>query len=136
MEIDFLKAEHAALLDLRTKLLTTLAGAPNAALAASLRVTINRILLGHLAKEDAHLYPYLKRNPTTAAVAERFERELGGLALAWRAFMSDWPNERIASEWVGFGAAARNVLDALAERALREEEELYPLVLVRSQDAA
>lgn len=136
MEIDFLKAEHAALLDLRAQLLTVLAGAPNVARAASLRLTVNRILLSHLAKEDAHLYPYLKRNPITAPVAERFERELGGLADCWRGFMSDWPNERIASDWTGFGAAARTVLDALAERARREEEELYPLLVVSQQDAA
>jgi hypothetical protein len=136
MEIDFFKAEHAALLDLRERLLDVLDGVPDADLAADLRAAINRILVSHLAKEDMHLYPYLKRVPETAAIALRFEQELGGLALAWRTLMTDWPTNLIASDWTGFGAAVRPVLDVLAERARREEEELYPLLAQQQRDAA
>ncbi|MBT2186943.1 hemerythrin domain-containing protein [Sphingobium nicotianae] len=137
MEVDFLKAEHAALMDLRARLLNLLDGPPDPAVVTQLRATMNRILLSHLAKEDAHLYPYLKRDPETAPVAERFERELGGLALSWGALMTDWTPERIATDWRGFGATARPVLDMLAERARREEEELYPLLAKKGwSDAA
>ena len=136
MEVDFLKAEHAALLDLRQRLLTVLDDSANVALAVELRMTMNRILVSHLAKEDAHLYPRLKQCPRTAPIAERFERELGGLALSWRGLMIDWTAERIATDWTGFGAAARLVLDVLAERARREEDELYPLLAKSWPDAA
>jgi len=136
MEVDFFKAEHAALLDLRRQLLDVLDGAADPDLARSLLGMMNRILLSHLVKEDEHLYPHLKRNPLAAPVAEQFERELGGLALAWRTLMTGWPVERIATDWQGLNVAARPLFDLLEERARREEEELYPLLSARQQDAA
>jgi len=128
MELDFFRAEHDALLDLRQLLLASLDGSPDPVFAASLLKTMNRILVSHVEKEDAHLYPHLKRDRETALVAERFERELGGLATAWRTLMSEWPENRIALDWRGFGADTRPVMFLLAERARREEEELYPLL--------
>jgi len=136
MELDFFQAEHVVLLQLSQRLVTVLHGPPDAVLANGLRLSLDRILVSHLAKEDEHLYPLLKRHPATAAVAIRFEHELGGLAAAWRAFMTDWTLDRIAGDWAGFGAATHIVLMALAERARLEEDELYPLMSVDQQDAA
>ena len=137
MELDFFKAEHVALIDLCGTLLDTLQGPPDYLAASMMQQKINRLLVSHLAKEDEHLYPALKRDPRTAATATRFEQELGGLATVWRGFMRDWPQDRIARDWGGFGAETRQVLAALAERARREEEELYPLLADKSwPDAA
>jgi hypothetical protein len=136
MELDFFRAEHSALLDLSRRLIGALNGPADPASANELRDAMNRILVRHLAKEDRHLYPQLKQREETVAVALRFEEELGGLATAWRALMSDWPPERMAAEWPDFGTATRAVLALLAERARREEEELYPLLAGRLPDAA
>ena len=136
MELEFFKAEHEALLDLSRRLLAALEEPADPALAHELRGAMNRILVGHLAKEDRHIYQQLRQNEDTAKITARFEQELGGLAPIWDLLMSDWPQERIAAEWQAFGAAVRQVLALLGERARREEEELYPLLVRRWSDVA
>ncbi|MBN8830762.1 MAG: hemerythrin domain-containing protein [Sphingomonadales bacterium] len=136
MELEFFKAEHEALLDLSRRLLAALKEPADPALAHELRGAMNRILVGHLAKEDRHIYQQLRQHEDTAKITARFEEELGGLAPIWDLLMSDWPQERIAAEWQAFGAAVRQVLALLAERARREEEELYPLLVRRWSDVA
>lgn len=143
MELDFFKAEHDALLDLRTQMLDAMDGDPN--LLTIIRARMSRLLVAHLAKEDHHLYPWLKRSPNaaTALCAARFEAEMGDLAKVWAAMMSDWPDARILRDQTGYGRIMRPILDALERRIESEERELYPLAASmpdvddgRSNDAA
>ena len=127
MELDFFKAEHEALLDLRTQMLDAMGGDP--ALITMMRARMSRLLVAHLAKEDHHLYPWLKSrsNAATALLAARFEAEMGDLARIWAAMMSDWPDDRILRDQPGYCCVMRPILDALEQRIESEERELYPL---------
>lgn len=129
MDISILKAEHAALAELRQQLLDlvnseTAAGAE----ISAIRWRMSRLLLTHLAKEDAHLYPPLKAdpNPSASALADFYQREMGDLAARWQGFIMDWTSQRISADWLGFRAAALPILEALAIRIQCEERDLYP----------
>lgn len=130
MELHFFQAEHAAMLDLSGQMISAFEqGDPQE--VARLRTRLNRLLISHLAKEDAHLYPMLKHDthPEIAALACRYEEEMGDLAAHWSDKMTQWPDERIVDDLAGFEKIARAGLAELADRAEREEAELYPLYL-------
>lgn len=126
-----LSAEHDELRRLAQALIACVA-APQAdpAQLGPLRWSLTRQLLAHLAKEDALLYPRLRagRDPRAAAVATRFAADMGALADRYRAYMSTWPAERIAGDWLAFGRATRQVLQLLLQRIEREETVLYTLI--------
>lgn len=84
----------------------------------------------HLAAEDDHIYPILRRHPDphVRSVAERFSRELGGLAAAMEDYKAEWRVVwGLAELPAPFVRRTRLVLAALEERIRREEEELYAL---------
>jgi hypothetical protein len=133
VDLDFLKAEHQALADLREQLLEkidTVAGSEAGAIL-TIRARLNRVLAGHLAKEDRFIYPRLLSScdPDAADLASRFHNEMGDLGLAWTELMAAWPDERISSDPEAFGAAIRPALAALARRIDCEEQQLYPAFL-------
>ncbi|MBB5986452.1 hemerythrin domain-containing protein [Sphingobium lignivorans] len=136
MELDFFKAEHAVLLDLRQRLLDGMDDGRSD--LARLRARLSGLLLKHLAKEDRHLYPSLKRldESVAALLAAKYEREMGDLAARWCAALSDWPEDRIARDRNGFCDRMRPLLDALASRIHREEHDLYPAYAAALADAA
>ena len=129
IELDFFKAEHAVLLDLSAAMLAAVDGEPAA--IVTLRKKMSRVLVAHLAKEDHHLYPALRRSTkaATALCAARFDAEMGDLAKVWLTMMSDWPDERILRDQHGFSPVMRPILDALEQRIHSEERELYPLCM-------
>ena len=129
IELDFFKAEHAVLLDLSAAILAVMDGEP--AHIVRLRSRMSRVLVTHLAKEDDHLYPALRRSPqaATALCAARFEAEMGDLAKIWLTMMRDWPDERILRDLHGFAPIMRPILVALERRIHSEEQELYPLCM-------
>ncbi|PXA91856.1 cation-binding protein [Nostoc sp. 3335mG] len=94
---------------------------------ATARWSLSRQLFAHLAKEDRLLYPLLRRSPdrATAALADRFAAELGGLADRFREYMCRWTAERIARDPDGFERDTRALSMQLDERIRREEAELY-----------
>jgi hypothetical protein len=94
------------------------------------RWQMTRELMSHLAKEDKILYPRLAASPDgkTADIAARFAAEMGDLGEAYRAYMSDWGSERIASESGPFIAQTKAVMGALLTRIDRENRHLYPLM--------
>lgn len=102
------------------------------------RWSLTRKLLAHLAKEDALLYPRLQasRDPRVADVATRFSAEMGSLADRYRAYVVDWPVDRIAGDWPAFGSATRQVMRALLQRIEGEETVLYALIDNPSQRTA
>lgn len=84
----------------------------------------------HLAQEDRSLYPSLiaSGDERVAAVAHQFVAEMGEFAKGLHSFAKRWPCSRaVSSNFGAFRNETIAVLDALNERILRENEELYPL---------
>lgn len=128
MELEFFRAEHAALLDLRDRFVASMI-AGDAGLTVQLRRRLSRLLAAHLVKEDAHLYPCLEHSgdPQTEALALRYAEELGSVGPHWQALMAQWPDERVQAELGDFAELVKPGLEALTRRIEREESELYPL---------
>lgn len=95
---------------------------------STLRWRLNRILTKHLALEDQLLYPMLRANPATAALAEQVLADVGGTAATYAAYHVDWPIERVQEDWHGYRAATRDMMALLRRRILREERDLFPRV--------
>lgn len=84
----------------------------------------------HLAQEDQCLYPALvaSDDERIASVANRFVAEMGGLSKILESFGERWSCRKAISEnFEAFCSETATVLDALNNRILRENEELYPL---------
>ena len=83
------------------------------------------------------LYPPLLSSPdaTVAATARKFVDELGGLAKAFSAYIERWDALSIEADWPGYQQESRGIIEALTNRIVRENRELYPL-LDRIQRAA
>ncbi|MBB4632416.1 hemerythrin domain-containing protein [Sphingosinicella soli] len=96
---------------------------------AKCRWWLARVLIAHLAVEDKWLYPALIRDGSarTSTMAADFQREMGGLAAAFNAYMLDWTEDRITNEWEAFQTATWALVEALDLRVRRENIELYPL---------
>ena len=95
-----------------------------------LRRQITATLIGHLKTEDWVLYPILM-NSGDAAVAETgrtFNEEMTGIASAYSDYASRWHAAAIETDWVGYCAETRAIIDALMNRITRENRELLPLL--------
>ena len=129
-EMQRLRAEHAALDTLSRFLMTLVAepDPPRATELASVRGMFRDTLVRHLKCEDWALYPRLKASgdPELARLAREFIFEMGHIADEFAAYDARWSAERVAADWPGFCAETEAVLDAIAMRIEREEDELYP----------
>jgi len=128
LRADRLILEHMELASVAADLLCHAQARPiDPAAVAMARWSLSRQLLAHLATEDRLLYPMLRRSPDprTAALADRFATELGGLADTFKAYMRHWTAERIARDADGFERDTRTLSAQLDERIRREEAELY-----------
>ena len=126
-----LRDEHRALEQLASALLVIAAApVPDPASVAALRWGMACRLHDHCAREERYIYhPLIDSDvPALARAGERSHRAFGGIAEMFGRFVADWPVERIAREWRGFGAEAKAVVAALRARIAEEERELYPLV--------
>ena len=126
-----LSAEQEELTDLAAALVDCVgAPAPRPDAVGRIRWQLTRKLLAHLAKEDNLLYPLLKAgsDARAAALAHRFADEMGDLAHRYRAYIADWPADRIAADWRGFGLETRRIVQTLNHRIMREETALYALL--------
>ena len=84
----------------------------------------------HLAMEDKTLYPAMlaSSDAKTRATAASFQKDMGGLATAFRTYMASWPNpEALTARPAEFCTQTKAVFDALAKRVQQEESTLYPL---------
>lgn len=128
---EVLSAEHAAIEDVAGQLMAIVVArqAPPPELGA-LRWRLQHLLAVHLAKEDKHLYPLLKRSPdtATAALATRMEREMGGIADDFTDYCRRWDANAIVADWAGFCKATRLLLTRLRHRIVCEERDLYPRI--------
>jgi iron-sulfur cluster repair protein YtfE (RIC family) len=85
-------------------------------------------LLLHLAAEDKVLYPELtaSKDAQIATMAARFSREMQGTAKAVTAYNDRWStSSAIKSRPAEFITETRQVLQILADRIKRENQELY-----------
>lgn len=94
------------------------------------RSAFSKELLAHLTREDWLLYPSLLQSSdkVISGTAQRFLDEMGGLLTAYKTWSGEWPTERIVANWQKFVTETSALLDTLAQRIDRENNELYPLV--------
>ncbi|HEY0629251.1 MAG TPA: hemerythrin domain-containing protein [Sphingomicrobium sp.] len=103
----------------------------------NVRRRLSSLLIAHLKAEDWVLYPPLlsSDDPQVAATARQFVDEMGGLAQAYTVFSERWDALSIESNWAGYRKEAGGIIEALTNRIIRENRDLYPL-LDRIQRAA
>ncbi len=127
-----LRQDHEALVELVLKFQEIIASSepPAGVDLVKFRHAFSRQLLAHLAREDMLLYPTLRRskNATIAKTAEAFVTEMGGLVDVYKQWSTSWPTERLTQEWPQFVEETASLLNALSQRIMRENIELYPLV--------
>lgn len=130
-EMERLRAEHAALVTLSRIVIemTKAPHPPRPTELASARGLLRDTLVRHLKCEDWVLYPRLKASgdPDLVRVTREFEVEMGNLAAEFVAYDDKWTAERVEAAWPDFCRETRIMLDVLAMRVEREEQELYPL---------
>ncbi|WP_172840830.1 hemerythrin domain-containing protein [Allosphingosinicella indica] len=103
---------------------------PDPSILFALRQRFSALLTAHLNGEDWMMYPRIRagQDARAAAVADRFVAEMGALSRDYAAYDRQWTGTAAAADWPAFRAATSAILDALAIRIAREEEELYPLL--------
>ncbi len=96
----------------------------------NVRRKLSSVLIAHLKGEDWVLYPPLlsSADPAVAATAKQFVDEMGGLAQAYSVFYERWDALSIESNWNGYREAADAIIEALNNRIIRENRDLYPLL--------
>ena len=94
------------------------------------RRRLSSLIIAHLKAEDWVLYPPLleSSDPEIARTARRFVDEMGGLAASYSIFMERWDALSIQADWTHYRKEARAISQALGNRIVRENRELYPLV--------
>jgi hemerythrin HHE cation binding domain-containing protein len=94
------------------------------------RRKLSTVLIAHLKAEDWVLYPPLLScdDSEIAATAKQFVDEMGGLAQAYSVFNERWDALSIESDWAGYRKAASGIIEALTNRIIRENRDLYPLL--------
>ena len=134
-----LRNEHAELIKIVDELKALVGGdtPPAAVELFNVRRRLSGVLIAHLKAEDWVLYPPLLTcdDPEIAATARQFVDEMGGLAQAYSVFNERWDALSIESDWQGYRKAAGGIIEALTNRIVRENRDLYPL-LERVQRAA
>ena len=134
-----LRQEHAELLAIVQQLAGLISGdtPPPSVELFQVRRKLSGVLIAHLKAEDWVLYPPLLEcnDPEIAATARHFVDEMGGLAQAYSVFNDRWDALSIESDWDGYRKAASVIIEALTNRIIRENRDLYPL-LDRVQRAA
>ena len=127
-----LRAEHATLVEIATRLSAIIAEPqlPAAAELFAVRGQLNSVLIAHLKAEDWVLYPRLFASADAAVeqTARAFSDEMGDLADAYMAHTQKWTAPSIAADWSGYCKETAAILDALSNRIVRENRELYPLL--------
>ena len=137
--LEQLRAEHAELIRLVGALSEAIVGEapPPAAPFGALRDALSTTLIRHLKIEDWVLYPRLldSDDPVVATTARTFNDQMGGLAAEYIEYVQKWSALAIECDWRGFCADSAVIVQALTQRIVRENRELYPL-LERQDKAA
>ena len=139
MADEALQGAHRKLRELAGQLSKQL-GPQTATNADAIRDLLNRmdrILTAHLAAEETGLYPKLiaDRRPNVAERARNFQREMGGIKKAFSDYSDKWSRSVIATQPTIFRRETLSLMAALTGRIEREEQELYPMVVVPAASA-
>lgn len=130
-DIRRVREEHAAIVRILGKLSAAIAkDAPPPSLELfELRRELSSMLIAHLKLEDWVLYPSLMTHgdPDIAALAKRFNEEMGGLGAAFNAYSETWGASAIDADWKGYCQATAGIIEALTDRIVRENRELLPV---------
>ena len=126
-----LRREHAELVEMVSDLSAIIArpAPPPQTDLFEIRRKLTANLIAHLKAEDWVLYPRLlnSSDPEIARVARAFCEEMGGLANAYSVYAEQWGANAIHDDWAGYCGATRGIIEALTNRIMRENRELYPL---------
>lgn len=126
-----LRAQHDELLRLAGVLQHYISqpAAPDTLELFKFRQSFAKVLIAHLAAEDWVLYPRLLKStdPVIADTAKAFVDEMGGLLAVFKDWSSRWAADSITRRWADFCTETNDLLNALAIRIDRENEQLYPL---------
>ena len=127
-----LRAEHAELMKIVREWETLIERdmPPPSVDLFDVRRRLSSLIISHLKAEDWVLYPPLleSSDPEIARIARNFVDEMGGLAAAYNIFMERWDALSIQADWTHYQKEARAISEALGNRIVRENRELYPLV--------
>ncbi len=127
-----LRTDHVELLDICQLLEGSIAGdtAPSSVDLFGVRGRLTSKLIAHLKAEDWLLYPRLLESDDAviASTAAAFVEEMGGLAVAFNAYVERWDAFRIERDWPAYKTETAGIIAALRCRITRENRELYPLV--------
>ena len=130
MDTQALRLEHSSIMSLASRL-GGVAGAVktrgDAHDARALILTMDDKLQGHLAEEDAELYPALMAAPdaeTRTLGASAFE-EMGGIVGSWVNYRDHWTPDAILGDPRRFAATTEGVIGALSLRIEMENDILY-----------
>lgn len=125
---DKFRTQHEEILALAGEISNELKGKGDAGAMRKLLSNLAGKVNFHLAMEDKALYPRLMQQDTQASkLANRFQKEMGGLAGVFLAYNSKWTLAAIKADAAGFATETRKVFGALAHRIDRENKDLYPL---------
>lgn len=127
-----LRAEHAELVRIVGQLQALVDGdtPPPQVELFQVRRKLSSVLIAHLKAEDWVLYPPLLSSDDAAvsATAQQFVDEMGGLAQAYSVFNEKWDALSIEANWAHYQVEAKGIIDALTNRIIRENRDLYPLL--------
>jgi len=100
----------------------------DSAAIAVLRWQICRKLTDHCCIEERRVYEPLitSGDPEAVQLILALRDEVGSLANDVRAYVGEWPMDRINREWARFGVVTQALLDRLGHRMTREEREVFP----------
>lgn len=84
---------------------------------------VKQLIVAHLKKEDAELYPGLKAKAATTALAETYTREMGEITTNVIGFFNKYETNTDGME---FARDLGRVMATLSARMTREEIRLYP----------
>jgi hypothetical protein len=131
-ELDKLRDDHVVLARLFRRLRNIIEQPepPSQLVLFDVRRELLSSLLAHLKLEDWALYPRLAASSdgSISETGRRFQNEMGGLAPAFLVYCDKWSASSIQSDWAGYCAETRGVLDALENRLDCEDRELLPLL--------
>lgn len=133
--VEQLIVEHEALEAIALQLEAEVRRAePRLSTVLTLRARLSISLNAHLIGEDAAIYPMLaaSAHAVAADTADSFVTELACLRVDWNAYLEEWGEDAIESDWTNFAQETVAMMGRLRARVARENACLIPAALQRS----
>ena len=125
------RQQHARILKLATRLGEQSRAATDPVAVTDVLATLEAFtaeLVEHLEQEDGHLYPAMmaSTDPELAALAKRYHAEMGGITDLFGLYCRRWTAATIGADPLRFARETDLLLEGLADRVRRENDDLYP----------